>query len=88
MFSLVMRMNPQLRCRFQAKSSESTLTTALPGHSLGPTNEQGSLTAADAVFSTSAPLSTDPWNRFAENELIQHVEAPAWLLGICAYGIR
>jgi hypothetical protein len=33
-------------------------------------------------------FTTNPWNRFAENELIQYVEAPAWLVGICAYGIR
>jgi len=33
-------------------------------------------------------FTTNPGNRFVENALIQYVEAAAWLVGICAYGIR
>ena len=50
MFSLVMRMNPQLRCRFQANIRERITTTALRG-SFATANEfeQGKLKAAEAT---------------------------------------
>jgi hypothetical protein len=39
MFSLVMRMNPQLRCRFQANVHERINSNhRVPGHLHGPTN--------------------------------------------------
>ena len=58
MFSLVMRMNPQLRCRFQANiASKSTNHCAAGVTRILPTNSNSAIESAhEAVFNPSDDL--------------------------------